>query len=175
MAIQRKLYLKIRFVLAAFLLLPALSSSAESGPDNPQNIRYRIDKQMVQLINGYAESEAARGSAAKIITRVVNEPVYGDLDGDGKADAALFLSQDLGGSGTFLYVAAAISKDGRWLGTNAVFIGDRVAPQTIRIGEGLIDVRYLDRSPEESMAVAPSIVNALELELVGGHLEVLQP
>jgi len=139
------------------------------------NAEYRIEKMRVQLVNGHAESEAAPGSAARIITQAIDEPVFGDLDGDGQVEAALFLSQDTGGSGTFSYVAAAQWVDGRWRGTNAILIGDRVAPEAIHIGDGVIIVRYLDRRPEDPMTQAPSVTKTLEIELVGGHLEVLQP
>lgn len=158
-------------ILAALMVCPARAT----GPDGVLNTVYRVDSQPVQLTNGRAEAAAAPGSAAKVVTQVVNGPVFGDLDGDGQSDAALFLSQTSGGSGTFCYVAAAIKKNGRWKGTNAVFIGDRVVPQTIRIGDGVIVIQYLDRRPEESMAVTPSVKKNLEIELVGGHLEVLQP
>ncbi len=158
-------------ILAALMICPARAT----GPDGVRNAAFRVDGQTVQLVNGRAEAAVAPGSAAKVVTQVVNDSVFGDLDGDGQADAALFLSQTSGGSGTFYYVAAVIAKDGRWQGTNAVFIGDRVDPQSIRIKDGVIDIRYLDRRPEESMAVAPSVGKNLEIELVGGHLEVLQP
>lgn len=65
-------------------------------------------------------------------------------------------------------------KNGRWKVANAIFIGDRVAPETIDINNGVIVVRKLDRRPDESMDVMPSVAKVLELELVGGHLEVLQ-
>lgn len=172
---KRPSTLLINFTLAALLVFPALWGSAGSGRNSPRDAVYRVGKQAVQLIDGYSESEAAPGSTAKIVTLVVKDPVFGDLDGDGQADAALFLSQASGGSGTFLYVAAAVAKNNRWQGTNAVFIGDRVAPQTIRIGDGVIVARYLDRRPEESMAVTPSVEKTLEIEIVNGHLEVRQP
>ena len=158
-------------ILTALMVCPVYAT----GPDGVLNAAFRIDGQTVQLVNGRAEAAAAPGSSAKVVTQVVNDSVFGDLDGDGQADAALFLSQTSGGSGTFYYVAAVIAKDGRWQGTNAVFIGDRVAPQTIRIGDGVIVARYLDRRPEESMAVTPSVAKTLEIEIVGGHLEVRQP
>lgn len=162
-------------IVLANLLSPALSGSEASRPCSPRDASYLIDNQAVQLIDGHAESEAAPGSAAKVVTHVVKDPVFGDLDGDGQADAALFLSHASGGSGTFTYVAAVMMKDGRCQGTNAVFLGDRVTPQAIRIVDGVIVARYLNRRPEEPMAVTPSVAKTIEIELLGGHLEVLQP
>ena len=87
----------------------------------------------------------------------------------------LFLSQTTGGSGTSYDMAAAIARDGRRQATNAVFNGDRLVPKTIYISDGLIAVRFLDRGPEDPMTVKPSVAKTLEIELVGGHLEVFEP
>jgi hypothetical protein len=72
-------------------------------------------------------------------------------------DAVLFILQDPGGSGTFFYVAAALQKSGMYRGTNAVFLGDRISPQTIKIQKGMILVNYADRRPDEPMAAPPSV------------------
>ncbi|MEE4263993.1 MAG: hypothetical protein V2I56_14985, partial [Desulfobacteraceae bacterium] len=92
---------------------------------------YTIEKRDIHLISGRAEVPVAPGSAINITTTVFGEPVYGDLNGDGRDDAALFLVYDPGGSGTFYYVATAITRDGIFQGTNAVLLGDRIAPRTI--------------------------------------------
>jgi hypothetical protein len=83
--------------------------------------------------------------------------VHGDLDGDGTDDAALILVHQPGGSGTFYYVAAALAADGIYRGTNAVLLGDRIAPQPLLIRNGVINANYADRGADEAMAVAPSI------------------
>ncbi|MEE4261219.1 MAG: hypothetical protein V2I56_00930, partial [Desulfobacteraceae bacterium] len=101
-------------------------------------------------------------------------PVYGDLNGDGRDDAALFLVYDPGGSGTFYYVATAIARDGIFQGTNAVLLGDRIAPRTINIRNKVIAVYYADRRPDEPMAAAPSIVKTMYLTLKKGRLEATE-
>jgi hypothetical protein len=45
----------------------------------------------------------------------------------------LLITHDPGGSGTFYYVAAAINVNKRYQGTNAVLLGDRIAPMDIGI------------------------------------------
>ena len=87
----------------------------------------------------------------------------------------MFLYRQAGGSGAFFYVAAARSAGGRWQGSNAVFIGDRIKPETVRIEGGIIDAQYRIRRPGGSMATLPSVVKAMILRLVGGHLEELEP
>ena len=139
------------------------------------NAEYRIENQSVQLRDGRCEKEAAPGSATKIITRVLGEPAYGDLDGNGSDDAAVFLIQETGGSGTFFFVAAAIHVNGRWKGTHAVFIGDRVAPEEIRIRDGVVVVKFRDRRADQPMAQRPTIHKSVEFEVAGDQLRAIQP
>ncbi|MFA6365545.1 MAG: hypothetical protein WCW78_04075, partial [Candidatus Paceibacterota bacterium] len=115
---------------------------------NPLNATYVIEGQSVTLVNGKAEVDIAPGSVTKIVTTVFGGPVRGDLNGDGKEDMALMLVQNPGGSGTFYYVAAAINNDGV-KGTNAILLGDRIAPQNISIKNGQIMANYADRNPRE--------------------------
>lgn len=124
------------------------------SPANPLNATYIIEGASVSLVNGHAETEIVPGSASKLITDVWGEPSAGDLNGDGVNDSAVLLTQSGGGSGTFYYVAADL---GNGSGTNALLLGDRIAPQNIQvISPGLILVNYADRKPGEAMTVQPS-------------------
>lgn len=137
-------------------------SSVKSSFD-PLNISYSIDGTVTDLVNGKNEQEAAPGSTTKIVTQVFGEPTLGDINSDGKSDAAVMLVQDGGGSGTFYYVAAAInSADGVGVsnsasGTNAIFLGDRIAPDTIQIKNGVVVINYADRAANDPMTTTPSI------------------
>ena len=113
---------------------------------------------------------AVPGSATKIITAVFGNPVFGDLDGNGKTDAAILLVQDPGGSGTFYYVAAALGTDGEYSGTEAVFIGDRIKPEDMDIRNGTVLVKYKDRKPNDAMSVSPSILKSHMLTVKNGKL-----
>lgn len=158
----------------AFLL--ALTSEAALAEDICRNGRestYTVGGQNVQLMGGRAETPAAPGSAAHITTQVVEGPVYGDLDGDGRDDVALFLVQTTGGSGTFYYAAAVADGHGACLGTNAVFLGDRVVPRQLRIEDGILVVLYADRAPGEPMSALPTVDKTLHLVLKNGRLETV--
>jgi hypothetical protein len=137
---------------------------------DPLHAVYQVDGQLVRLSGGLAEAPAAPGSATRVRTAIYGEPTYGDLDGDGIDDAALFLLHDPGGSGTFYYLAAALRTGDGYRGTNAVLLGDRVAPQTIVIRNGVLVARYLDRRPGEPMAAAPTVGVTKVLVLQGGEV-----
>jgi hypothetical protein len=153
--------------LAVFCIICALVSMAIGGnnpadpldqyaPD-PLNATYLIEGQPVRLTAGYCELPAAPGSAMKSRTAVWGQPEYGDMDDDGNTDAAVILTHDPGGSGTFYYVAAAINVNGRYQGTNAVLLGDRIGSAEIAIRSGAAVVKYADRRLKEPMSTAPSV------------------
>ncbi len=122
-----------------------------------QDVAYFIEGQAFPLVNGLSEIEAAPGSASKIITRVFGNEARGDLNGDGLEDVAVLLTQETGGTGTFFYVVVALQTETGYQGTNAILLGDRIAPQTTLIQNGVIIVNFADRNPGESFDVAPSL------------------
>jgi len=159
------------FVVVIGFVLPVHAGGLDSTLEGVLNGTYAIESREVSLTDGRAEVEAAPGSATKIITTVFGKPVLGDLNGDGHEDAALILVHDPGGSGTFCYVAAAIAGKGNYQGTDAILLGDRVAPRAIQIRDGVIIVDYADRRPDESMASLPSIAKTMYLKLKAGRLQ----
>lgn len=152
----------------------AAAQSRESG-SNPLNASYEIEGREIRLKDGRSEMEVAPGSATKTRIFVFGSPVYGDLDGDGAEDAAMLLVCDPGGSGTFYYVAACLNVNGTCRGTNAVLLGDRVAPRDVRIRNGLVIAGYADRRPEEPMAARPTMGRTKYLTLKNGELAAIEP
>ena len=153
--------------LAVFCIICATVSMACGGGDpadlwdqfatDPLNATYLIEGQAVRLTAGYCELPAAPGSAMKSRTAVWGQPEYGDMNDDGNTDAAVILTHDSCGSGTFYYVAAAINVNGRSQGTNAVLLGDRIGSAEIAIRSGAAEVKYADRRLKEPMSTAPSV------------------
>jgi len=138
---------------------------APAAPADFKNITYTIDGQQVTLVNGRAEVPAAPGSASTVVTQYFGNQATGDLNGDGVPDVAFLLTQDPGGSGTFYYVVAAIKTATGYRGTDAVLLGDRIAPQTTEVTNGKLIVNYADRAAGEPMTTAPSMGKSLYLKL----------
>ena len=136
-----------------------------------QNATYMIEGEEFTLVNGKAEKEIAPGSASKIITLYFGNDKAGDLNGDGRDDVAFLLTQNSGGSGTFYYVAVAINKEKGYQGTNAILLGDRIAPQTTEIRDGKVIVNYADRKINEAMVTPPSIGITKQFALEGATLK----
>jgi len=169
---MKKHFYILAFCVLAGALTPACSEKTENRalpiPKHPArdpiNARYIIDSREIELINGVALEEIAPGQTGKAQTRIIGEPTYGFLDEDDIADALVLLANDSGGSGTFYYMAAAVGKktvesDGAngvaYEGTNAVFLGDRIAPRHVTIRNGIAIADYADRKPGEPMTANP--------------------
>ncbi len=135
---------------------------------DPKNAAYKIEGEMVRLVNGVAETEAAPGSASMVTTRYFGNEARGDANHDGREDRAFLLVQDGGGTGLFYYVVVALGTlDGKPRVTNAFFVGDRIAPQSteIRADAGEVRVHYAERRPGEPMSADPSVGSTLFLKV----------
>lgn len=145
-------------------------SPCSSGTAGYKNISYEIDGSPILLRNGVSETESAPGSASKIVTRYFGEEIRADLDDNGMEDVSFIVFRSGGGSGTFYYVVAALMTAEGYKGTNAILIGDRIAPQDLYYRNGMIVVDYVDRKVGEAMTASPSVGVSKYLEVLGGRL-----
>lgn len=128
--------------------------TGEKFQPDPSNATFNFDDSSITLSNGkYEDSESE--SAEEI--NILEEKATGDLNADGKEDTVLLLVRNGGGSGVFIYAAAYISGPISYKGSNAVFLGDRISPQSISISNGVATIKYLDREEGEPFAAEPTI------------------
>lgn len=130
-----------------------------------KNIDYIIGGETFSLINGVSEKKYEPEGSSSNILRIFGEPIYGDLnnDGDGE-DAALWLENETGGSGTFYYAVLAMHSSGGYLPSNTLLLGDRIAPQTIEIKDGQAIFNFADRKSGEPMSTPPSYGQSVSLD-----------
>lgn len=131
-----------------------------------KNTSYIINGEKIDFKDGMFEKESAPGSASKDTTKYFGNEVRKDLNGDGREDITFLITQESAGSGNFFYVVAALNTENGYVGSNAVLLGDRIAPQTTESGEGSsIIVNYMDRAFGEPMTTRPSVGKSLRLIL----------
>jgi heat shock protein HslJ len=123
-----------------------------------KDTEYVIAGNRILLTDGRSEVEEMTGSASKIITQYFGNELVVDLNKDGRNDVVFLLTQQSSGSGVFYYVVAALNTERGYVGSEALLLGDRIAPQTIEKGKGdIIVVNYADRLPDEPLTTAPSV------------------
>ncbi len=154
--------------VAAFVLFGQEKETEILSAEDYRDIVYEVGGITAKL--GGAGVEAAPGSAVKIITNYFGNEAKGDLNGDGIEDVGFFIAQTTGGSGTFYYAVAAIKKGESYEGTNAIFLGDRIAPQTMEIRNGILIANYADRRAGEPMTASPSEGRSKYLAVESGKL-----
>jgi len=133
--------------------------SETSSYQDSKNCTYVVDGQTITLVDGYAEQEITPESASKRITRYFGNEINIDLNSDGLMDSVLLLQQESGGSGLFYYVVAAIQTKAGCSGTNAILLGDRIAPQSTNVDTSdstQFIVNYADRKSDEPMSSSPT-------------------
>lgn len=151
------------------------STAKKRLPSEAQSATYLIEGKSITLANGLSEIEGVPGSASKIITRYFGNEVKHDLNDDGREDVVFLLTQEAGGSGVFFYIVAALSTPTGYVGSQALFLGDRIAPLSIEIDEGkttrgtnrqnVIVVNYAIRAPGEPFTTSPSVGKSLWLKI----------
>ena len=164
-----------RKLLVASVVLLAACQSTDTTPVDPLNATYTIDQRNVTLSNGLFEEPVAPGSAAKATTRLHDKRAVGDLNADGKRDAAVVLTFSGGGSGTFYYVSALLGTGaGKSSSTNAMLLGDRISIDAVRIEGGRISVDTLDRKAGEPFSTAPSVKVTRIFQVTDGILREIR-
>jgi hypothetical protein len=148
----------ISLATLAIILSTTFALRSQPAAKNLQNATYYINGEPVTLRDGVSDAPSAPNSASRTVTRYFGNEAYLDLNKDGRQDTAFLLIQETGGSGTFYYLAAALNTEHGYLGSKAVLLGDRIAPQsTSPSPKGRVIVNYSERKEGEAFSVAPSV------------------
>ena len=160
-------YLKFKNNSQSGAVQPGTTTNNTFHPD-PSAATFQFDDETVTLSQGQAETS---GTDTTDETALLTMRAYGDLNADNKDDAVVFLTRSGGGSGVFVYVAAYVSGPINYKGSNAIFLGDRVTPQSMVFNKGIVTVKYLDRGPDEPFAAEPTIPVSKQFVYKNGTFE----
>ena len=109
-----------------------------------RNAEYRLpllgdENTPIRLEDGMGSIAYGEGATERDYAGLVNDTVaFGDLDGDGIADAAVVVFTSGGGSGTFIHLIAVLDRDGAPVQAARAFLGDRVGVESLTIASGEI-------------------------------------
>ncbi len=123
-----------------------------------------------KLTDGTYQEAIVPGSASKLNLILSEHVAFGDLNGDGAADAAVVLIADPGGSGTFRHLAAVVSEQGQLQHVASAFLGDRVKVESLAIQDGEIVVQMIAHGPNDGLCCPTQKVTRV-LRLTGDALE----
>ncbi len=173
---QRYRYHLIALALGALLTIPSCRSDDSRGAEQPgsqsastagtiagqqgparwqdlANATYAgIFDQPVRLSDGRWEGEPyAPGGASRPSLLLIDDFwATGDLDGDGRQEAVVFLAESSGGSGSRIYIAAMGWVSGLPVNLGTALIGDRVQLRTLRIIDNRVELDVVQQGPDDA-------------------------
>jgi hypothetical protein len=115
--------------------------------------RLPVSGREVTLVQGKFEDGS---DADYLMATLLPMLAFGDLNGDGLDDAAVFIGENMGGSGTFVSIFAMLFREGTAVQAGTAFIDDRPQLDSILILDGKVVITGLVHRPEDAM-VSPSL------------------
>ena len=173
-SIKKQIILLVVLILLVIVIISALMDSnsksietigtVNSSAFNSKNSTFEINNIVVSLKNGYEEKRSPDDKYT-ISTRYFGNEVRVDLNRDGLIDYGYIVVQNSGGSGSFYYEIIALSNKDKTYTTNAFLLGDRIAPQSSNLALGKLVVNFVDRKPNQSFSVQPSVGKTVTFEV----------
>ena len=154
---------QLRYVAALAALLLTLSACEGGGGgqqvltwEQLENAAYPVEfaepDGIAQLEDGEFRQQATPGSATQTVVRLAEIRSFGRIDNGSSIDAAPILIVDPGGSGTFIFLVAALNIDGQPEMAATILLGDRVAVRSLKIVDSQIVVGMRVRGPDDPFA-----------------------
>ena len=140
-----------------------------------RNAQYRLpllgdEDTPIQFTDGEGQIAFGEGATERVHAGIVNDTVaFGDLDGDGIADAAVVVFISGGGSGTFIHLVAVLDRDGAPEQAAWAFLGDRVPVRNLAVTGGRIVAQTVTHRPSDGLC-CPTLEIARTFGLEGDQL-----
>jgi hypothetical protein len=174
-------------VIACVVMLVALAACGrdrEQAPAAPQSLEIAqlqnaeyasqwSSSGSARLVNGEFREPAAPGAATELVVRATEFHAFGDVDGDGAADAAIVIESDPGGSGVFFDLFAVLNRAGQPLPLAPVELGDRVQVNGLVIHDGAIRLELLKQGPDDPQC-CPTVPVRATYALERDHLVAVE-
>ncbi|HUH99327.1 MAG TPA: Gmad2 immunoglobulin-like domain-containing protein [Anaerolineales bacterium] len=153
--------------------VPPTAAASALTPDQVKNAKYQLVFQdahsTVQLTNGGYQSTVAVSSPDFMSISLAPQMAFGDLNGDGAADAAVLLAENYGGSGVFVSLIALKDQNGQAVQAASEMIDDRPQINSLRIQDGQIFLDALVHGPNDP-GCCPALPTQRTLRYESGKL-----
>ncbi|MFN8458965.1 MAG: WG repeat-containing protein [Anaerolineae bacterium] len=124
----------------------------------------------VKLTKGEFRQKYDETAASEFVVKLVEPKAFGDINGDGVEDAAVILTVDGGGSGTFYYLAVVIDEQGQPKNVATTPLGDRSKIKSVAVdGAGQVVINMVIAGPDDPACCATQEVT-WKFELQGTEL-----
>jgi heat shock protein HslJ len=138
----------IAFSSVCFLILALVCSACSySTFDGVRFTSESVQSGNFQLENGIYKEPAAPGSTSFVTIRLTDHIVYNTLGS--QESAAVILTIDSGGSGTFYHLYILKKNDNGWQEINSHFLGDRISIEEFIVEDNTIKIKLLGPAQDE--------------------------
>lgn len=158
--------------------VPSPLVSATTAPDFVQEIRnaqYQLglpdSLQIVQLADGKFEQGAA-GSADFISVFVTDFVARGDLNGDDQEEVAALVSENYGGTGTFVFLVVYSEVDGNFVFQTSKLVDDRPQINMLLIEDNEIFLDAITHASEDPMC-CPTLKTTRHFRFIDRQLDMI--
>lgn len=154
--------------------IPASPTPAPDYVGEIRNAQYQLgipdSLQIVQLIDGKFE-QGASGSADFISVFVTDFVARGDLNGDNEDEIAVLISENYGGTGTFVFLAVYDEVDGAVVFQTSKLVDDRPQLNALSIEDNEIFLDAIIHGFEDPMC-CPTLKTTRHFRLADGQLDM---
>ena len=154
--------------------IPASPTPAPDYVGEIRNSKYQLgipdSLQIVQLIDGKFE-QGASGSADFISVFVTDFVARGDLNGDNEDEIAVLISENYGGTGTFVFLAVYDEVDGAVVFQTSKLVDDRPQLNALSIEDNEIFLDAIIHGFEDPMC-CPTLKTTRHFRLADGQLDM---
>lgn len=142
-----------------------LSNIAVKNFLSPYDATYNIWGQEITLRNKESRIAISPGSSVEIVTKYFGNDIKYDLDHDGHDDTIFMVTQETGSTGVFYYVLALMDTEKGRLGLDGVYVGDRIAPQSMYMEAGeILVINFAERKTGQSFAEQPTVGRTIKVK-----------
>jgi heat shock protein HslJ len=162
--------------LVLFLTMSGCASNFETTALEVSTLKnltyYGIYEHPVTLTNGRYEGApfVPQGAARRRVQFAESLYIIDDLDGDGLQEAAVFLTESSGGSGSYTYLAIVDTDNIHYKNVATQNLGDRVMVRALCFEQGGLELKVVTAGPQEA-ACCPSLKVHKTYRYAGGKLE----